>query len=206
MATGDVEHYFAADPASPEQRRRLRVALVGRELEVETAAGVFCPDRLDLGTAVLLRTVPDPPERGNLLDLGCGWGPIALSLGLLSPEATTWAVDVNLRALDLVRVNAARHGLSAVVAATPQEVPAGVELDVIWSNPPIRVGKDALHELLASWLPRLAPSGVAYLVVQKNLGADSLHRWLDEELPGMACRRLASAKGFRVLEVTRAAS
>jgi 16S rRNA G1207 methylase RsmC len=204
MGTGDVEHYFSADPATPDERRLLRVALVGREVIVETAPGVFCPDRVDLGTSVLLRHAPDPPEHGNLLDLGCGWGPISLALGLLSPSAHVWAVDVNARALELVRHNAARLGVESLTAVVPDEVPADVQFDAIWSNPPIRVGKEALHTLLQRWLPRLTQTGAAYLVVQKNLGADSLHRWLAEDVAGMACRRLASAKGYRVLEVTRA--
>jgi 16S rRNA G1207 methylase RsmC len=77
-------------------------------------------------------------------------------------------------------------------------VPAEVRFDEIWSNPPIRIGKEPLHALLLTWLPRLAPGGRAVLVVGKNLGADSLQRWLGEQ--GYPTTRLASAKGFRVLE------
>jgi 16S rRNA (guanine1207-N2)-methyltransferase len=204
MGTGENDHYFTASPASAEQRRTVRVGLVGREVDVHTASGVFCPDRLDLGTAVLLRTVPDPPEHGELLDLGCGWGPIALTMALLSPRARVWAVDVNDRALDLMTGNAERVGCPGITAARPEDVPDGLHFDAIWSNPPIRVGKEVLHDLLQRWLPRLSPTGSAYLVVGKNLGADSLQRWIVETFDGMACRRVASAKGFRVLAVSRA--
>ena len=192
------DHYFTARPASADERRTLRVRLAGRELEVETAGGVFSPDHVDLGTQVLLRTVPAPPATGDLLDLGCGWGPVALTLALLSPDACVWAVDVNERALDLVRRNAARLGLHNVVAATPDDVPEDVVLAALWSNPPVRIGKPALHALLTRWLPRVAPGGEAWLVVGRNLGADPLQRWLTEDA-GLPTTREASAKGFRVL-------
>ncbi|EYR64181.1 16S rRNA methyltransferase [Actinotalea ferrariae CF5-4] len=194
------DHYFTAAPASDGERRVLRVVLAGRELEVETAGGVFSPDHVDLGTRVLLRTVPAPPPAGDLVDLGCGWGPVALTLALESPGAQVWAVDVNERALDLVRRNARRHGLDNVTAVTPDAVPPELRPVAIWSNPPIRVGKAALHDLLRTWLARLAPDGEAHLVVQRNLGADSLQAWLRAEL-GLTADRVASAKGFRVLRV-----
>ncbi len=196
----EPEHYFSARPATPDERRTLTVELAGRQVRVQTAGGVFSPDHVDLGTRVLLREVPDPPPSGDLLDLGCGWGPLALTMALLAPAARVWAVDVNERALDLVRVNAARLGLGNVTAALPDEVPADASFAAIWSNPPIRVGKDALHDLLRRWLPRLAPTGEAWLVVGRNLGADPLHRWLSDEL-GLNVERAASAKGFRVLRV-----
>ncbi len=192
------DHYFTARPASAEQRRTLHVRLAGRDLEVETAGGVFSPDHVDLGTQVLLRTVPPPPAGGDLLDLGCGWGPVALTLALHSPDARVWAVDVNERALDLVRRNAARLGLRNVVATTPDCVPEDVRFATLWSNPPVRIGKPALRALLTHWLPRVAPGGEAWLVVGRNLGADPLQRWLTDEA-GLPTTREASAKGFRVL-------
>ena len=138
-----TDHYFTAEPASAAQRRALRVFLAGQEVMVETAPGVFCPDRVDIGTAVLLAEAPAPPPTGNLLDLGSGWGPIALSLGLRSPGASIWAVDVNQRALSLARDNAKALGVNDFHAVTPDEVPADIRFDAIWSNPPIRVGKAA---------------------------------------------------------------
>lgn len=201
----EPQHYFTADPAGDETRRRITVTLAGSPREVETAPGVFCSDRLDLGTAVLLREVPSPPPEGHLLDLGCGWGPLALTLGLSAPEATIWAVDVNRRALDLTARNAATHGLVNIRTAEPNHVPADVPFSTIWSNPPIRVGKAVLHDMMLTWLPRLVPGGTAYLVVQRNLGGDSLHAWLGGNLgPRFTTARLASAKGFRVLAVHHA--
>ncbi|MCA1783544.1 MAG: methyltransferase [Intrasporangiaceae bacterium] len=199
--TGTEDHYFTATPASADERRPLTVRLAGREVTVTVAGGVFSPGGLDKGTAVLLDEVPHPPPAGTFLDLGCGWGPVALSMGLLSPESDVWAVDVNERALDLAARNARSLGLSRVQAVRPDAVPADVTFDLIWSNPPIRVGKAALHDLLRTWLPRLAPAGTAYLVVSKNLGADSLQHWVEADL-GLQCRRLASHKGFRILVVS----
>lgn len=199
------DHYFAASPASPDERRSLHVRLRGHDVEVETASGVFSGSRLDLGTQVLLRSVPEPPSSGNFLDLGCGWGPVAIALGLAAPEATVWALDVNARALDLVERNAARLGLSGIRPVLDDDVPADVRFDVIWSNPPIRIGKTALHSLLDTWLTRLADDGVAYLVVQRNLGADSLAKHLAATRPELEVTKAASAKGFRVLRVARSA-
>src|SRR6476661_3205017 len=198
------DHYFSAQPASNARLRTLALNLAGREVTVQTASGTFSPEWLDKGTAVLLRGAPPPPASGTFLDLGCGWGPIALTLGLLAPDATVYAVDVNERALELTRENAAAAGLGDLRGCLPDEVPPDVRFDLIWSNPPIRVGKAALHDLLATWLPRLTEEGEAYLVVQKNLGADSLQRWVRESM-GMPCDRVAVAKGFRVLRVSRAA-
>lgn len=197
----DHDHYFTASPASADERRRVRVRLAGRDVEVEVAPGIFSPGGLDKGTAVLLEEAPAPSPSGTFLDLGCGWGPVALTLGLRSPAATVWAVDVNERALDLARRNAASLGLDGVRAGVAADVPDDVRFDLIWSNPPIRVGKAALHDLVRTWLPRLAPGGEAHLVVQKNLGSDSLQAWIAAELE-MPCDRVASSKGFRVLRVT----
>lgn len=201
------EHYFTARPASDGELRHVRVRLAGRDVEVLTAGGTFSPDGVDKGTRVLLAEVPAPPAQGTFLDLGCGWGPIALSLALQSPAATVHAVDVNERALDLCRRNAAALGCARVVAGTPQEMDPGTAYDLIWSNPPIRVGKAVLHGMMTTWLPRLAPGGSAYLVVQKNLGGDSLQAWLGRTLPEhmgpVSVSRAATAKGFRVLRVAR---
>jgi 16S rRNA (guanine1207-N2)-methyltransferase len=199
-----TDHYFSADPASADERRPMTAHLAGRDVTVWTAPGIFSPRRVDLGTQVLLRTVPEPPASGDLLDLGCGWGPLALTMAMQSPRARVWAVDVNHRALDLLRRTAGDLGLTNLNAVTPDDVPADVRFAAVWSNPPIRVGKAVLHEMLRTWLGRLASDGAAYLVVQRNLGADSLLTWIDAELGdqiGVRAHKLASAKGFRVLRV-----
>ena len=199
-----TEHYFSEDPSVPEVRRSVAVRLRGREVSLQTSNGVFSPRGLDKGTSVLLENVPDPAG-AELLDIGCGWGPIALSLAGAAPGARVTAVDVNERSLGLTRDNAAALGLTGVEALLPEQVPAERRFDTIWSNPPIRIGKDELHSLLKLWLPRLAPSGTAWLVVQKNLGADSLQRWLAAELDeSFTVSREATSKSFRILKVRKA--
>lgn len=193
------DHYFSADPSSPTQPRHVTFGLDGREWRFVTSGGVFSADRLDPGTAILLRETPPPPG-GTLLDLGCGWGAIACVLAHRSPRAAVWAVDINSRALGLTRANAEALGVAARVhVAQPEAVPADVVFDGIWSNPPVRVGKAVLHDLLLAWLPRLTPEGSAWLVVSRHLGSDPLQRWLQEQ--GYACIRHASRKGYRVLRV-----
>lgn len=182
------------------------MALPDVTFEATTDAGVFAADALDTGTRLLLLdgARPDPGDR-HLLDLGCGWGPIALTLARRAPDATVWAVDVNERAVALCAANARQAGLSNVRAlvADPTAplagLPAGVALDGIWSNPPIRIGKPALHALLATALARLAPGRSAHLVVQRHLGADSLQRWLAAQ--GHGCTRRGSRAGYRLLDV-----
>ncbi|WP_175986097.1 class I SAM-dependent methyltransferase [Microbacterium tenebrionis] len=198
------DHYFSATPASAENLRTIRVTLAGRDLEVTTAGGVFSPDRLDAGTAVLLANMPPLPPGGDFLDLGCGWGPISLTMALASPHATVWAVDVNERALDLVRRNADELGLTNVNAVRPDDVPDDIRFRTIRSNPPIRVGKNVLHDMLERWIPRLDERSDAWLVVQRNLGADSLQRWLAATFtPGYSVFRSATGKGFRVIKVRK---
>ncbi|MGO1319642.1 MAG: class I SAM-dependent methyltransferase [Galactobacter sp.] len=212
-------HYFTDNPDSPERRRTVRVELAGQEREVVTANGIFSPDGLDKGTAAMLSAVPEPPASGTFLDIGCGWGPLALTLGLKVPDASVWAVDVNSRSLGLTETNAAALGVAAsadadaeasgtdpgVRVALPEAVPAEITFDLIWSNPPIRVGKQVLHEILLTWLPRLNPGGEAYLVVQKNLGSDSLQAWMEQNLDDdFTVERFARVKAFRVLRVSRA--
>lgn len=202
-------HYFSASPDTPFERRRLRVELEGRPVTVSTAGGIFSPEGVDKGTAVLLKHVPDPAPTGHLLDIGCGWGPIALTMAMRSPEATVWAVDVNDRSRALCAENASALGLENVQVMAPEEVPSAVRFDTIWSNPPIRVGKKVLHELLQLWLPRLAEDAEAWMVVQKNLGADSLLTWMRSMLASVgedfSADRPETDKGFRLLRVRRSA-
>ena len=199
-----AEHYFTAEPSSAERRTPVPVTVWGHDLTLQTASGVFAAGRLDRGTAVLLRETVPPGRAGTFLDLGCGYGVIACALAAATQGSDVWAVDVNERALGLTADNARALGLhDRVHAALPDDVPPGAVFDEIWSNPPIHIGKAALHDLLERWLARLTPQGRAVLVVGKNLGADSLQRWLADR--GHPVERRASAKGFRVLEV-RAAS
>ena len=199
-----ADHYFTAEPDAPFRRGEIEFSVAGRDYRLAVASGVFSAGRLDPGTAVLLRKagLPDATAEGTLLDLGCGYGPIACVLASEAPRTTVYAVDVNSRARELTAENAAALGLAARIrVAAPDEVPGDVTFAEIWSNPPTHVGKAELHALLERWLPRLAPGGTAWLVINRNLGGDSLHAWL--VAGGWTVERVASQKGFRVLRVTR---
>jgi 16S rRNA G1207 methylase RsmC len=197
-------HYFSETPEGPLVTREITVNLNGNKTQVLTAGGVFSPEHIDQGTQVLLGHLESANPTGNFLDIGCGWGPITLALALHSPKATIYAVDVNQRSLELTKMNVERLGIKNVIVCTPEQVPADVLFDEIWSNPPIRVGKKVLHEILNLWLRRLAIGGTARLVVQKNLGSDSLHKWLIQEFsPEFESTRIDSSKTFRVLKVSK---
>ncbi len=197
MADG---HYFDAEPAVASRPATIELVLPDATVDLRTDRGVFSGGRIDPGTKVLLGEAPWPPPAGDLVDLGCGYGPIAVTLARRAPGAVVWAVDVNERALALVGENAAALGLTNVRPVTPDAFPDDVRPAGVWSNPPIRIGKDALHHLLLTWLARLAPDAKGWLVVQKHLGSDSLARWLAEQ--GYPTVRLASKKAYRVLEVS----
>lgn len=213
-----AQHYFDSDPDSASRPSTADLVLPDLHLRLRTDRGVFSPDKVDLGTRVLLESVPAPPAEGRLLDLGCGYGPISLTMASRAPRARVLGVDVNARAVGLARRNATEHRLErarfAVVSPegglSPEqgegEAPTVQDLlgpfDALWSNPPIRVGKGVLHSMLRTWLNRLTPEGVAHLVVQRHLGSDSLQKWLDSQ--GLPAERVASRAGFRVLAVRRA--
>jgi 16S rRNA G1207 methylase RsmC len=197
------EHYFSESPDKPATLREITYQVAGREFAVQAASGTFSASKLDPGTSILLSKFEEFPETGNVLDLGCGWGPISLAIASFSPETMVWALDVNERSMELARNNANKLGLTNIKVVTAEKVPEDLKFDAIWSNPPIRIGKAALHALLKTWLPRLESGGRAMLVVQKQLGADSLLAWIQTEFPELTASRFSTDKGFRVLEVTR---
>lgn len=194
-----MNHYFDPDPSAPSQPRQVELVLPDVALDLTTDRGVFARHTVDPGTRFLLLEAPPPPTAGDLLDLGCGYGPIAVTLARRSPDATVWAVDVNRRALALTAANARASGVGTVRPCEPGTVPPDVRFAGIWTNPPVRIGKAALHDLLSHWLERLMPGGQAWLVMHKHLGADSLVPWLAGE--GFAAERRRSRRGYRLLEV-----
>lgn len=198
------EHFSTPDPAAASQPVTIKVAMPEGTMQLTTDRGVFSHGALDLGTKVLLLKATATPSAGNLLDLGCGAGPIAITLARRSPGATVWAVDVNNRALRLCRDNARANGITNIETCTPDQVDDAIRFDGIWSNPPVHIGKPAMHEMLLQWLPRLADGAACTMVVQKHLGSDSLQSWLSDQ--GFPTERIGSAKGYRILRSVRAVS
>jgi len=192
-------HYFDRQPSTASSPGEVRLDLPDLSLRLAVDSGVFSSGGVDPGTRYLLTEGPPPLPNGTIIDVGCGYGPIALTLAKRAPGAVVLAVDVNARARRLCRANATATGCGNVDVLSPEEVPEGLAVDEIWSNPPIRIGKAALHELLSTWLGRLRPEGRAVLVVHKHLGADSLAKWLEGQ--GHPVTRLGSRQGYRLLEV-----
>lgn len=196
----DQEQYFDAEPSTPSNPATVELVLPDFSATLTTDSGVFGKHRIDPGSKLLLLDGPEANgEDQHLLDLGAGYGPIALTLASRNPQATVWAVEVNTRARALCEANVTAAGLTNVRVVDPDDVPEEVSFDRLWSNPPIRIGKHALQQLLIRWLDRLRPDGSAHLVVQKHLGSDSLHRWLEQN--GLATTRRASRSGYRLLDV-----
>jgi 16S rRNA (guanine1207-N2)-methyltransferase len=195
-----MSHYFDPSPSAASQPRLVTVVLPDDAFEYETDHGVFSHGRLDVGTKFLLTDAPEPPDDGVFLDLGCGAGPIALALARRRPRARVVAVDVNERARELTERNARRLGVTNLDVLDPERVDPDLRFDLVWSNPPIKVGKAELHTMLERWLSRLSTSGRAVLVVHKNLGSDSLQKWLVEQ--GYPTVRHGSRAGYRLLVVS----
>ena len=200
VADQPAQHYFSSDPDVASAPSSVSLHLPDVQLDLAADRGVFSASRVDPGTKLLLLDAAQPTAaETSILDLGCGYGPIAVTLALRAPTATVWAIDVNERARELCAANAESAGCSNVRVAAPDAVDPDVSFDLIVSNPPIRIGKAALHELLTCWLSRLSPTGRAQLVVQKHLGSDSLAKWLTAQ--GWPTTRLASRAGYRILDV-----
>lgn len=199
-----LDHYFSQEPASKFEPKQIEIELAGQTLTVNTASGTFSPVRLDTGTEILISHIDLAPKDGAILDLGCGWGPITLALAMNSPQASIYGVDINPRSLALTKLNSESLNLTNVQTMTPDQIPDSLEFSGIWSNPPIRIGKKELHGLLLKWLPRLSIAGEAYLVVQKNLGSDSLQRWLAATMPNnFEVSRFTSERTYRIIKVRR---
>ncbi len=198
-----AQHYFSSDPQSSKRTSDVEFEVGGVDFSLTAASGTFSATKLDPGTRVLLKEYRHFPKIGNVLDLGCGWGPISLAIAKLNPNTLVYALDVNNRSLELTRQNAERNELANIKPVLATDIPDDLEFQAIWSNPPIRIGKQALHELLQVWLPRLAIDGVAMLVVQKQLGADSLQKWITDSFENLSLDRVNTAKGYRIIRALR---
>lgn len=198
------EQYFTNQPraqstAGTSKQKTAQLRVDDKILQVVSDSGVFARKGIDAGTMVLIDTAARPPIMGNFLDLGCGSGAIALTLASRSSQAAVYAIDINERAIALTASNANINNLSNITVLLPASVPQDLRFDLIWSNPPIRIGKNELHALLQLWLSKLTETGEAWLVVNRNLGSDSLAVWLTSI--GYQVDRLVSKQGYRVLRV-----
>lgn len=195
------EHYFSANPSAEQKLTNVEFSVANQPFNLQAAAGTFSSGRLDKGTAVLLSLADELPQEGRILDLGCGWGPIGIAIAKLASASQVWGVDVNARSVALANQNAKKLQLTNFQAVLSENLPSDLRFDEIWSNPPIRIGKKALHELLTKYLAVLTDQGRALLVVQKQLGAESLLKWLAAQYPAKRVSRVLTARGYWVIEL-----
>jgi len=192
------DHYYTRDPQSASRPAECSFTYRGTELTFRTDAGVFSRGEVDTGTRLLLEALPSE-MRGEILDLGCGWGVIGISIARTWPETRVTMADVNTRALELSRENAKRNRADVICAESDGMAAfAGKRFDAVVTNPPIRAGKQVIYRMFADAAKSLAPGGALYLVIRKQQGAESCIRYL-ETIYGKV-EKLDRSGGFWVLK------
>ena len=176
-----ADHYFSNDPSSKSNRKRWEYTLRGSRFVFLSDHGVFSKNEVDFGSRLLIEAFQMPDAQGDVLDVGCGYGPIGLSLAKEFQECAVHMVDVNERALGLAKENAANNqiGNVRVYQSSVYENVSG-EYAAILSNPPIRAGKHVVHEILEKAVDHLVPGGELWIVIQKKQGAPSAMKRLEE--------------------------
>lgn len=190
-----LKMYFAENPDAKHDIHKLQLNLLGQPMTFLTDAGVFSKKMIDYGSQVLLSTI-DFSIGDTILDLGCGYGPLGLTL-VKSQAVKATLVDINLRALDLARKNAELNGVSAeIFQSNIYDQVTGV-FDHIISNPPIRAGKQVVHQVIAGSLEHLTVGGDLTIVIQKKQGAPSAKAKMEEVFGN--CEVVKKDKGYYIL-------
>ena len=197
------EHYYTRTPVSAHHDRLIETTLLGRQMRFHTDAGVFSRDDVDPGSRLLIESAG--PISGRALDMGCGWGPVGLSLALENPGAEFLLADVNERAVELSERNRRLNGVinAQVVESNAFESVEG-EFSHILSNPPIRAGKQVIYGMFDEAHNRLLPGGMLTIVIRKQQGAPSAKKHL-EELFGNA-EVIARGGGYWIIRSVKEAS
>lgn len=170
-----AEHYYSRKPSTESNPVRWESDLKGNKFRFKTDSGVFSKKEVDFGSRLLINTFELKKPEGLILDVGCGYGPIGLSLAKAYPEATVHMVDVNERAIMLAKENAAENKVVNVEIYESDRL-TGVEekgFDAILTNPPIRAGKKIVHEIFEQSFWHLTEGGELWVVIQKKQGAPS---------------------------------
>lgn len=190
-----MEHYYTSDPSAEHQYREITMTVKDRSWTFTTDSGVFSRDEADFGTRLLVSSLP--PLSGRLLDLGCGWGALSIPLVLMNTGLRAVAVDVNRRALELCRRNAARLAAETEIFESDGFSEVQGSFDVIVTNPPIRAGKSVYYPWFDEAFTRLNQSGLFACVVQRKQGAPSVKARLTEIFGN--CEVLAKDAGYWIL-------
>lgn len=194
------EHYYTENPHTKSKPVTWETQLDGRSFRFTSDAGVFSKERVDFGSRLLIETadLTDYPE-GDLLDVGCGYGPMGIALAKKDDKRTVEMVDVNLRAIELAKQNAEKNGVKNV-QIHPSDLYKSVEkrdFAGIFSNPPIRAGKQVVHYILEEAIHYLKPNGYLTIVIQKKQGAPSASKKMEEVFGNV--ERIAMDKGYWIL-------
>ena len=194
------DHYYTRTPQSASRPAECAFSYRGLQLSFRTDAGVFSRGELDDGTRILLEALPEKME-GDILDLGCGWGAIGISVAAAWPETRVTLADVNTRALELSRDNAGRNRVAVrCVESDGLSALAGETFDAVVTNPPIRAGKQVIYRMFAEAAEHLTPDGALYLVIRKQQGAESCIRYLQTVYTRV--EKLDRSGGFWVLKAS----
>ncbi len=169
-----ADHYFTNQPNSKTDKKIFSFTLRGNDLKFQSDSGVFSRNEVDFGSRVLINVFTFPEIEGNILDVGCGYGPIGLSIAKDDPDRTVEMIDVNLRAIELAKDNAKVNKIENVniYESSIYENVTG-KYAAILTNPPIRAGKSVVHEILRGAHEKLLPGGELWVVIQKKQGAPS---------------------------------
>ena len=195
------DHYYTREPASESRPAECAFTYRGIGMTFVTDAGVFSRGEVDNGTRALLEALPEEMG-GEILDLGCGWGVIGISVALKWPEARVTMADVNLRALELARKNAEKNRAGVTCAESDgMEAFMGKAFDAVITNPPIRAGKQVIYKMFADAAECLKPGGALYLVIRKQQGAESCLKYLQTLYPRV--EKLDRSGGFWVLKASK---
>ena len=177
-----TEHYYSNKPQTESKPRHFKFTLLGFEFKFETDAGVFSKSEVDFGSRVLIDAFEMPEVEGDVLDVGCGYGPIGLSIAKANPERFVHMMDINSRAVQLAEKNATANGVQNVriFESDGLENVGDVKVAVILTNPPIRAGKETIFRFYDDSYKKLVKDGELWVVIQKKQGAPSTMSHLEE--------------------------
>lgn len=195
-----MDHYYTSKPSSESHREKWETVIDSKKFTFTTDSGVFSKNNIDVGSEVLMTTAETVNfPKGNLLDIGCGYGPIGIYLGKIFPERKIEMIDVNERAIDLAQFNAKENGVSNVQIYQSNlfEEVENKEFAGIISNPPIRAGKTVVHEILEKSHDYLVEGGYLLIVIQKKQGAPSAKKKMLEVFGNV--ERINLEKGYWIL-------
>lgn len=193
-----MAHYYDLDPSLESKERLIEFVISGRKVSLYSDNGVFSKNKLDEGSRILIETLLPLNLTGKILDLGCGYGPIGLSIGLCSPSASVTLADVNPRAVALCKKNAELLNLSDRVTCLQSDIYSNVEgkFNAIISNPPIRAGKRVTYTMYKEAKEHLVSGGQFYFVIRKAQGASSASQYVKEVFGNITL--LARSKGYHI--------